>query len=236
RGDFFADFQVRLLFFVERGGDDLHHLLADGVAVFNKFYIVAGYQHVRDLMGDSDNLFAAQSHSGRLPSSLSFPGGRQPARQMMKPSFSNSACSLPQNQLAIARELLLHLLVHLLVRDAGAPHLILMLEEDIAHLFVEPVLDGDLFHHALPETLRNRVRSLRLNQLPFHKPLDHFRGHVSDVISCNQHPRVSPLRESKRKSLLAVPTKCKEERNSSFGGARVCPQVLLTDFVAQAIL
>src|SRR5580704_861622 len=119
---------------------------------------------------------------------------------------------LPQNQLAITRQLLLHLFVHFLVRDTRPAHFVLMLGKDLAHFFVQPVLDGDLFHHALPQPLRNGLRSLRLNQLPFNKPLHHFRCHVSDVIACNQHPRMSPLRVSKRKSLLAAPPKCKAGR------------------------
>src|ERR1700722_19049704 len=144
-------------------------------------------------MRDSDNLFAAQSHSDRFPSSLSL---------------------LPQNELAVSRELCFHFLVHFLVRDARPPHFFLVIREDLTDFFVQPVLDGDFFHHALPQPLRNSVRNLRLNQLPFHQALHHFRSHVSNVIACDQHPRVSPLGESKRKSLLAVETKCKEERHA----------------------
>src|SRR5579859_6273556 len=229
RGDFLADFEIRLFFFVKSSRQDLHDLLADGVAVFHEFHVVAGNQHVRDLMGNSYNFFAAQSHSYRLPSSFPFPGVCQKERRainldseqqrfaapLLRLHFAKTVACLPQNQFAITRELLLDLLVHLLVRDAGTAHFLLMLDQYVAHFFVQAVLDGDLFHHALPDALRHRFRRLRLNQLPFHQPLDHFRGHVPDVVPCDQHLRVSPLRVSKRKSLLAGETKCKELYSSS---------------------
>src|SRR5579859_5012862 len=229
RGDFLADFEIRLFFFVKSSRQDLHDLLADGVAVFHKFHVVAGNQHVRDLMRDSYNLFAAQSHSCRLPPSFPFPGVCQKERRainldseqqrfaapLLRLHFAKTGACLPQNQFAITRELLLDLLVHLLVRDAGTAHFLLMLDQDVAYFFVQAVLDGDLFHHALPDALRHRFRRLRLNQLPFHQPLHHFRGHVPDVVPCDQHLRVSPLRVSKRKSLLAGETKCKELYSSS---------------------
>src|SRR5579859_2209014 len=230
RGDFLAHFEIRLFFFVKSSRQDLHDLLADGVAVFHEFHVVAGNQHVRDLMGDSYNLFAAQSHSCRLPSSFPFPGVCQKERRainldseqqrfaapLLRLHFAKTVACLPQNQFAITRELLLDLLVHLLIRDAGTAHFLLMLDQDVAHFFVQAVLDGDLFHHALPDALRHRFRRLRLNQLPFHQPLHHFRGHVPDVVPCDQHLRVSPLRVSKRKSLLAGETKCKEQRDGAF--------------------
>src|SRR5882672_225829 len=58
RRNLLADFEVGLFFFVERRGQDLHYLLADRVAVLNKLHVVAGDQHVSNLMGQSDNLFA----------------------------------------------------------------------------------------------------------------------------------------------------------------------------------
>src|SRR5580704_16407625 len=176
-------------------------------------------------MGDADNFFAAQSHSGRSPSSLSVQlhmcTAATSRATAINPSYAlPGVAALPQNKLAIARQLLLDLFVHLLVRDARAAHFILMLGEDLAYFFVQPVLDGDLFHHPLPQPLRHGVRNLRLDQLPFHQPLYHFRCHVSDVISCNQHPRMSPLRISKTKSLLAVPPKRKERAEfAEFGRA-----------------
>src|SRR5690348_824872 len=46
--------------------------------------------------------------------------------------------SLSQHQLAISRQVLLHLLVHFLVGDARATHLVLPLHEDLAHFLVQP--------------------------------------------------------------------------------------------------
>jgi hypothetical protein len=40
----------------------LHDLLADGVAILDKFYFIAGDEHVRDLMREADDFFAAKSH------------------------------------------------------------------------------------------------------------------------------------------------------------------------------
>src|SRR5579859_2323301 len=223
RGDFLADFQVGFFFFVQRGCQDLDYLLPDRVPVFDEFHVIARNQHVRNLMGHSDNFFAAQSHSSRLPSSLSFIGRYSDLRRRIKIRSARPGSAvpllkprLPQNQLAVARQLRFHLFVHFLVRNARPAHLVLVLDEDISHLFVQPVLHRHFFHHALPQSLRHGRRRLRFDQLPFHQPLHHFRGHVSYVVPCDQHPRVSPLRKSKRKSLLAAPTKCKEQHSADF--------------------
>src|SRR5262249_38884125 len=55
---------------------------------------------------------------------------------------------LSQNQLTVPRDLSLNLLEHFLIRNARAPHFILVLRQDVAHLVVNLILDGNLFHHA----------------------------------------------------------------------------------------
>src|SRR5690242_10442623 len=45
----------------------------------------------------------------------------------------------PQHQLAVSRQLGLHLFVHLLVGDACPPHLVLVLDQYLPHLIVEAV-------------------------------------------------------------------------------------------------
>ena len=68
RGDALADFGVGFLFVAERGGENLDDMLTDGVSIFNKFDVVAGHQHVGDLVGQADDFFAAESHFPWMPS------------------------------------------------------------------------------------------------------------------------------------------------------------------------
>src|SRR5712675_3276275 len=121
-----------------------------------------------------------------------------------------------QHQLAVARQLRFHLFVHLLVRNAGAAHFILMLYQNLAHFIVQAVLDGQLFHHSLAYALRDRFGRLALNLVAFNEPLDHFRGHMADIITNEQHPNVSftlqLLTISGKSSLLAAPIKCNSPR------------------------
>src|SRR5712675_1481690 len=121
-----------------------------------------------------------------------------------------------QHQLAVARQLRFHLFVHLLIGNAGAAHFILMLYQNLAHFIVQAVLDGQLFHHALAHALRDRVGRLALNLVAFNEPLDHFRGHMADIITNEQHPNVSftlqLLTISGKSSLLAAPIKCNSPR------------------------
>src|SRR5258708_29628322 len=63
RGNLLADFHLHLLFFLQRGRQDQHHLLPDGVPVVHKFHVVARHQHFRNLVRQSHNLFPAKSHS-----------------------------------------------------------------------------------------------------------------------------------------------------------------------------
>src|SRR6267154_6263342 len=121
-----------------------------------------------------------------------------------------------QHQLAVARQLRFHLFVHLLVGNASAAHFILMLYQNLAPFIVQAVLDGQLFHHALAHALRHRFGRLALNLVAFNEPLDHFRGHMADIITNEQHPNVSFTRQlltiSGKSSLLAAPIKCNSPR------------------------
>src|SRR6185295_1884429 len=67
-----------------------------------------------------------------------------------------------------------------------------MLRENFANFVIEAVLNGQLFHHALANALGDRISGLDLDQFAFDKLLDHFRGHVTDVIAIDQHPAEFP--------------------------------------------
>jgi hypothetical protein len=95
--------------------------------------------------------------------------------------------SLPQNQLSVPGQVLLHLFVHLLVRRAGAAHLILALYEDLAYFLVEPVFDGQLLEHALADARGHCALALNLNLPAFHQALHHFSCYVSYKIPYEQH-------------------------------------------------
>src|SRR5271170_2973279 len=62
RGNAFARFELGLLFFAQRGGQDLDDLAANGVAVVDEIDVLAGHQHIGELVRDADNFFAAKSH------------------------------------------------------------------------------------------------------------------------------------------------------------------------------
>src|SRR5882724_3574182 len=233
RGNLFADFQLHLLFFLQRGCQDQHHLLPDGVPVIHKFYVVARHQHVRNLVRQSHDLLPAKPHP---PSSLPAWAGPSncataPAQRLPNFNFPISLVYLPnsdslfqilisdfvfkslsQDQFAIPRQLLLRFLVHLLVRNARAPHLVLMHDQELPHFLVEPVFDGEFFHHPQPHAMGHRVARRRFNVAAFHQAFHHFLGHVRHIIPDNQHLCAFPLRMSKKMSLLAPRTKCKEPR------------------------
>src|SRR5712672_1466043 len=63
RSDALADFGVGFLFFFQRGSKNLHDLLADGVAIFDKFNIIAGDQDIGNLMRQANHFFARKSHA-----------------------------------------------------------------------------------------------------------------------------------------------------------------------------
>src|SRR5713101_225162 len=69
RSDALADFRVGFLFFFQRGGENLHDLLADGIAVFDEFHVVAGDQHIRNLRRQPNDFFPRQSHA-RMPAGV----------------------------------------------------------------------------------------------------------------------------------------------------------------------
>src|SRR5882724_6204185 len=216
RRDLFADIQLNLLFFLQRSRQDQHHLLPDGVPIIHKFHVVARHQHVRNLVRQSHDLFPAQSHpSSSLSNRASSPVtvARHPQFPVTNFEFLISHFQpLSQNQLAIPRQLLLRLLVHLLIRNARTPHLVLMHNQELAHFLVEPVFDGELFHHPQPHAVDYGVGCIRFNVAALHQAFHHFFGHVRHVIPDNQHLYAFPLRISKKTSLLAARTKCKEGR------------------------
>src|SRR5216684_1278064 len=116
-----------------------------------------------------------------------------------------------QHQLAVARQLPLHLFVHLLIGSAGAPHFVLVLHQNLAHFVVQAVLDGQLFHHALAHALRQRFRRFAFNLIAFDQPLHHFRCHVTDIIPNQKHSNgvLCPptLSDYKEKQFTGCPAK-----------------------------
>src|SRR5208282_1636181 len=94
-----------------------------------------------------------------------------------------------QNQFLIASELAFHFLEHFLIGDAGAAHLILVLDENVAHLIVDAVLNGNFLHHAGADADRDGIDFLFLD---FDKAVseeffDDFGGHVADIIAVQEH-------------------------------------------------
>src|SRR6266478_5769561 len=63
RSDALANFGVGFLFFLQCGSENLHDLLADGVAVLDKLHLVAGDQHFGDLVRQAHDFFPAESHA-----------------------------------------------------------------------------------------------------------------------------------------------------------------------------
>src|SRR5215467_4736914 len=135
RGDTLADFQLNLFFVAEHGRQNLHDLLANRIAVVNKLHFVAGHEHVRDLVRQPDNLLSAQSHHFR--DGFLFRMNNVPSKNCVTSTPAvPSQPSLSKDQLAVPGQVLLHLLVHFLVRSARAAHFVLALDEDLAHFFV----------------------------------------------------------------------------------------------------
>src|SRR5882724_6179557 len=117
RSNLLADFQLHFLFFLQRTRQDQHHLLPDGVPVVHKFHVVARHQHFRNLVRQSHDLFPAKSHSRShfLLSSFCFLLCRFYFPISSFCFLVSNLQFLPQDQLAIPRQLLLRLLVHFLV-------------------------------------------------------------------------------------------------------------------------
>src|ERR1700733_5943312 len=108
--------------------------------------------------------------------------------------------ALAQNKLAVASELSFHLFVHFLVRDSGSSHFILMLRQDVAHFVVEPIFDGDFFHHLCAHARNHRFRRFRFDLISFDEALHNFRSHVGDIVPINEHSDRYPS-ETARKSV-----------------------------------
>src|SRR5881394_3272024 len=124
-----------------------------------------------------------------------------------------SALRLAKDELAVPRQLLLHLFVHLLVRDAGPSHLVLVVDQDLAHFLIEPILDGELFHHALAHAVDYSDTSFGFDLPAIDQTFHNLIGHVRYKVPYEKHLRVFPLLEYKRFSLLAASIKCKEGTN-----------------------
>src|SRR5712691_7566290 len=133
--------------------------------------------------------------------------GRYPPLRTVQRSRSAST----QHQLPVARQLSFHLFIHLLVGCAGAPHLVLVLHQNFAHFVVQAVFDGQFFHHALSHALRHGLRRFTFNQIAFDEPLDHFRGHMADIITNQEHSRgvlyPTALNNFKEKQFTGSPAK-----------------------------
>src|SRR6266852_9374181 len=220
RSDALAHFQFDLLFFFQRSRQNLHDLLADGVPVFHKFHFFAFDKHVRDLVRQPYDFFAGQAHRFWKSSFDLELNGVKPLMQLRrrsKPRLQQvQRClaknQLTQNQLAVPRQLLLHLLVHLLIRDARPPHLVLVFDQDLAHFVVEPVLDRQLFEHPQADAVGHCSCRCRFNLSALDQPLHHLVGHMRYKVSYDQHLSAFPLHQCKSVSLLAAPIKCKEAR------------------------
>src|SRR4029077_4758455 len=122
---------------------------------------------------------------------------------------------LSQNQLAVPCQLLLHLLVHFLIRDACPPHLVLMVNQDLAYFFVEPVLDGQLFKHFQAYPVRHGRGSFGFDVSALDQPFHDLVGHVGYIVPKKKHLSAFPLHKCKRVSLLAALIKCKETRKTA---------------------
>src|SRR5216684_2470044 len=209
RSDFLAHFQFNLLFFFQCGGQNLHDLLANGVAVVDEFHFFAFDQHFRYLVREPYDFFAGEAH-------LPFPclNIASPNPGSSHPSHSPISIFrfLPQDQLAVSRQLLLHLLVHLLIRDARPPHLVLVIDQDLPDFLVEPVLDRELFQHAHTNSVGHRSGSLGFDLPAFDQAFHNLVRHVRYKVPYEKHLSEFPLHKRKRVSLLAAPIKCKETR------------------------
>src|SRR5436309_7872471 len=219
RSDSLAHFQLDLLFVFQRGRQNLHHLLPNGVAVVDEFHFLALNKHIRDLVRQPYNFFAGQAHRF-WKSSFAFeidtvkppvePGLQALCRP--KPETQQARNPLPHDHVPVPVQLLLHFLVHLLIRDAGPAHFILMVDQDLPHFLVEPVLDRQLFKHPQPDAVSHSRCGLGFDMPALDQPFHNFVSHVRYIVSYDQHLSAFPLRQCKRVSLLAAPIKCKETR------------------------
>src|SRR2546422_468309 len=149
-----------------------------------------------------------------------------PRRPM--PALRRAKNPLPQDELAVPRQLLLPFLVHLLIGDAGPAHFILVIDQNLSYFFVEPVLDREFFEHPQADAVRHHRSSLGFDLPALDQPFYNLSGHVRYKIPYEKHLCAFPLDKCKRVSLLAAPTKCKEgsEMTQIFSpvGAELCPE------------
>src|SRR5208283_3255692 len=91
-------------------------------------------------------------------------------------------------------DLALHLFEHLLIRDAGAAHFILILDEDVADLLVDAIFNREFLHDAETHAGDDRLDVLFLDFDKFvgDKLLDDFGGQVADIIAVQEHLRGVP--------------------------------------------
>src|SRR2546427_1781195 len=62
RSDSLAHFQFDLLFVLQRGRQNLHHLLANRVAVVHEFHFLAFDKYLRDLVREPYDFFTSKAH------------------------------------------------------------------------------------------------------------------------------------------------------------------------------
>src|SRR5256885_16326092 len=101
-------------------------------------------------------------------------------RHRPKPQLQLANKPLAKDQLAVPRQLLLHLFVHLLIRDAGPSHLVLVVDQNLAHFLIEPILDGELFHHALAHAVDYGGSSFGFDLPALDQTFHNLIGHRSE--------------------------------------------------------
>src|SRR5260370_31738177 len=119
---------------------------------------------------------------------------------------------LAKDQLAVSRQLLLHLFVHLLIRDTGPAHLVLVVDQNLPHFLVEPVLHRYLFQHPQSDAVGYGSGNLGFDVPALHQTFHNLVGYVRYKVPYEKHLRAVPLTECKSVSLLAASIKCKETR------------------------
>src|SRR5260370_12208484 len=114
RSDSLAHFQFDFLFVFQRGRQNLHHLLPNGVAVVDEFHFFALHEHVRDLVRQSYDFLAGQAHRFWKSSygleidsvKLTLQVRRRPKPQLQVAEKRLVRNQLAKDQLAVPRPLL----------------------------------------------------------------------------------------------------------------------------------
>src|ERR1700752_2236496 len=96
RRDALADFGVRFLFLFQRGGENLHDLLANGVTILDKFHFVAGDEHIGNLVRQANYFFPREFHErfSTLANGAAFPNSIG-KRSMGKGGFCDALTAAP---------------------------------------------------------------------------------------------------------------------------------------------